>query len=75
MAIFAALGLDDPHHDRYTAYLKTRKYMVNVWRRSRYDDETLLQAAAVGLKVRNLPSEVEGDSSIGQATEWAPLPY
>jgi hypothetical protein len=75
MAIFAALGLDDAHHDRYTEYLKTRGYMVNAWRKSHYDAETLGRAAAGGLTVRNLPLEVEGDDTLGQRSAWAPLPY
>jgi hypothetical protein len=75
IAIFAALGLDDAHHNRYTKYLKTRSYMVDVWRRSSYDDDVLARAADVGLKVRNLPQEIDGDMSIGQHRAWAPLPY
>ena len=75
MALFAALGLDDPHHDRYTRYLKTRQYMVGVWRRSEYDEETLALADAVGLKVRNVPREVDGDSTAGRNVNWQPLPY
>jgi hypothetical protein len=75
MALFVALGLDDHHQDRYTTYLKTRAYMVSTWRQSAYDDEALARAAAVGLKVRNVPLEIDGDDSVGQNVGWAPLPY
>jgi hypothetical protein len=37
IAVFVALGLDDHHHERYTEYLKTRKYMVERWRRSKLE--------------------------------------
>jgi hypothetical protein len=75
MALFVALGLDDHHHDRYTTYLKTRAYMVKIWRQSAYDDEALARADAIGLKVRNLPLEINGDTSVGKNVDWAPLPY
>jgi hypothetical protein len=75
LAVFAALGLDDAHHDRYVEYLKTRTYMVNSFRASHYDDETLAAAAKVGLKVREVAREIEGDDSVGKNAKWEPLPY
>lgn len=75
MALFAALGLDDHHHDRYTDYLKTREYIVRMWGNSVYSDEALREAAAAGLKVRDVPREVIGDTSAGQNVTWKPLPY
>ncbi len=75
MALFAALGLDDDHHARYVEYLKTRTYIVGMWRNSVYDDETLAKAADVGLRVRDVRREIEGDATVGQNQWWAPIPY
>jgi hypothetical protein len=75
VAIFAALGKDDEHAARYVEYLKTRTYMVNNLRRSVYDQEALTEAKATGLKVRDVPREIEGDDSVGKNAAWAPLPY
>jgi hypothetical protein len=75
VAIFAALGLDDAHHERYTTYLKTRTYIVNMWRNSHYTDEALAEAAAIGLKVRNVPAEIVDDPTVGQNGPWRAIPY
>ncbi|MFW5471051.1 hypothetical protein ACOCJ4_13520 [Knoellia sp. CPCC 206435] len=75
MALFVALGLDDAHHDRYTEYLKTRRYICGMWRHSQYDEDTLARAASIGLKVRDLPKEIADDSNVGQNEVWQPLPY
>jgi hypothetical protein len=75
MAVFAAIGLNDAHHDRYTEYLKTRTYICNIWRKSPYDDETIAEAARDGLTVRNVPKEIEGDDTVGQNEKWQPIAY
>ncbi|MBB5868818.1 hypothetical protein F4553_002197 [Allocatelliglobosispora scoriae] len=75
LAVFAAIGLNDAHHDRYVEYLKTRTYMVNSFRASKYDDETLALAAKVGLNVRDIGKEIEGDDTVGQNVDWKPIPY
>jgi hypothetical protein len=75
MAVFAAIGLDDAHHDRYTEYLKTRTYICNIWRKSPYDDETIAEAERNGLKIRNAPKEIEGDDTVGQNEKWQAIPY
>jgi hypothetical protein len=75
LAVFAALGLDDAHHDRYVDYLKSRTYICRIWGKSPYDDETLALAEQAGLKVRNLPKEIEGDDTVGQNELWQPTPY
>jgi len=75
MAVFAAIGLDDAHHDRYTEYLKTRTYICNIWRKSPYDDETIAEAERNGLKIRNVPKEIEGDDTVGQNEKWQAIPY
>jgi hypothetical protein len=75
VAVFAALGLDDAHHDRHIEYLKTRTYIINAVRNSIYDDEALAEADKIGLKVRDLRREIEGDDSVGQNEKWMAIPY
>jgi hypothetical protein len=75
MAIFAAIGLNDAHHDRYVEYLKTRTYICRIWRKSPYDDTAIAEAEANGLKVRNVPKEIEGDDTVGQHEKWEAIPY
>jgi hypothetical protein len=75
IAVFAALGPRDAHHDRYVEYMKTRTYLVNSFRASQYDDETLAAAVAAGLKVRDVGREIEGDDSVGRNEKWEPIPY
>jgi hypothetical protein len=41
-------------------------------RMSAYDEKTLALADAVGLKVRNVPREIDGDD---KNQWWAPIPY
>jgi hypothetical protein len=77
LAVFAALGLNDAHHDRYIEYLKTRTYMVNSFRAAyaHYDDDVLAEAAKAGLNVRIVGKELEGDESAGKNADWEPIPY
>jgi hypothetical protein len=75
IALFAALGLDDHHMHRYVDYLKTRTYMVDIWRRTRYDHTALTAAANAGLTVRNVPAEVADDPTAGQHADYQALPY
>jgi len=75
LAIFAALGLDDHHHDRYVEYMKTRTYLINSFRASTYDDETLAEAQKAGLHVRDIAKEIEGDDTVGKNAKWEPIPY
>ncbi|HET6154231.1 MAG TPA: hypothetical protein VFE15_14910 [Marmoricola sp.] len=76
IAIFAHLGADDTHAKRYGDYLKTRTYMVNIWRKGGlYKDEVLAEAAAAGLKVRDMPAEIMDDPEAGQNAQWQAFPY
>ena len=75
IALFAALGLDDAHMARYIDYLKTRKYMCEIWGRTHYDPAALTAADSAGLIVRNVPAEIDGDPTVGKNTDYAPLPY
>ncbi|TWD84137.1 hypothetical protein FB561_5312 [Kribbella amoyensis] len=75
IALFAALGLDDAHMSRYVDYLKTRKYMVDIWRKTRYDQAALSAAEQAGLTVRNVPLEIVDDPEVGQNADYVALPY
>ncbi len=75
IALFAALGLDDAHHDRYVEYLKSRTYMVDIWNQSIYDADALAEADKAGLKVRDVRTEIEGDDTVGKNEGWQPIPY
>lgn len=76
IAIFAHLGADDAHAQRYGDYLRTRKYMVDIWRKSpAYTPEQLAAAEAVGLKVRDMHAEIAADPNAGSNVEWTPFPY
>ena len=56
-------------------YLKTRTYMCDIWRKSVYDDEVFAEADKIGLKVRDMCKEIEGDPNVGQNEAWKPIPY
>ena len=75
IAIFAHLGANDSHAHRYLDYLKTRTYMVNIWRGKPYDDEARQAAKEAGLTLRDLPAEVMDDATAGLSEKWAPFPY
>lgn len=75
IALFIHLGANDSHAKRYGDYLKTRKYMVDAWRKRPYEPGTLEEARAAGLTVRDMPSEVIGDPTAGLNEQWQPFPY
>ena len=75
IAVFAHIGADDKHAKRYCDYTKTRKYLVDAWRKRPYDDEARQAAVAAGLSLRDMPAEVMDDPSAGLNELWAPIPY
>jgi hypothetical protein len=75
IAVFVHIGANDSHANRYCDYTKTRKYLVDAWRKRPYDEETLQAAADTGLFLRNMPAEVMNDPSAGLNELWAPIPY
>ena len=75
ISVFAALGADDEHAERYVDYLKTRTYMVNSFRASVYDDEVYSLADRIGLRIRDVGKEIAGDPLVGQNEGWKPIPY
>ncbi len=75
IAVFAHLGANDAHAQRYADYLKTRTYMVNAWRKRPYDDEARLAAKRAGLTLRDMPAEVMDDPEAGKNELWKAIPY
>jgi hypothetical protein len=75
IALFAAIGADDEHLKRYVEYLKTRAYMIQIWKRSQWSEEAIAAAKAVGLQLRNAPAEIEGVEGLGQNVDYKPIPY
>jgi hypothetical protein len=80
VALFFTLGLDDAHRARYTAYLKTRMYAVDLWKQSQYSPDVWESARGKSIKVIDMGAEVRrqlatGDTSLGENIEYAAIPY
>lgn len=78
-AVFFTLGAAGPHMDRYVAYLKTRGYQVETWKKSPYGDAERTAAARKDVEVRDMHTEVladiEAGRPLGQSRKWQPQPY
>jgi hypothetical protein len=75
IAIFAHLGANDAHAERYAEYLKTREYIVNMWRRQSFDQDAKDAVRNAGITLRDMPSEVANDPLAGANKGYKPLPY
>ncbi|HEX7745454.1 MAG TPA: hypothetical protein VF462_09365 [Micromonosporaceae bacterium] len=75
IALFAALGADDEHLKRYLEYMKSRAYVIPIWRQSVWSDEAIQEAEAAGLRLRNAPAEIVGVEGLGQNVNYKPIPY
>ena len=75
IALFVHIGANDKHAKRYCDYTKTRKYLVDAWRKRPYDDEARQAAKDVGLHLRDMPAEVMNDPDAGLNELWHPIPY
>jgi len=75
IALFVHIGADDKHAKRYADYTKTRKYLVDAWRKRPYDDEARQAAKDAGLNLRDMPAEVMDDPNAGLNELWQPFPY
>lgn len=75
IALFSAIGADDEHHDRYVTYLSTRKYIIPRWSHSHYTQEQINGMKRLGVRVRDMRVEIEGNPDVGQNEKWAPIPY
>jgi hypothetical protein len=75
IALFVHIGANDKHAKRYADYTKTRKYLVDAWRKRPYDDEARQAAKEAGLHLRDMPAEVMDDPEAGLNELWQPFPY
>lgn len=79
LAMFASYGAEGNHLERYLANLKTRKYMVEMWRAARYKPDQFAAMEKLGAKLMDMRGEIEADTAagqiIGQYTKWRALPY
>lgn len=75
IALFAALGADDEHLDRYIEYMKQRKYVLPIWNASKWSGEAIAEAKSAGLRLRNVHEEIQGVEGLGKNELYAPIPY
>jgi hypothetical protein len=76
VGIFFTLGLDDHHLQRYIAYLKTREYMVEIWKTVRFDVNDVQEAVkGKNLIVKEVWEEIKRETCIGMNKDYAPIPY
>jgi hypothetical protein len=75
VAIFITFGLDDHHLKRYIPYLKTRQYMVEIWKSMKWDDDVWEAVKCKNLTLRNVWQEIKGESGVGLNKGYAPIPY
>jgi hypothetical protein len=75
VALFMTYALDDVHLERYIQYLKTRSFMIDMWRNSPLDDEIRKRSQACSLGLREPWLECEGQGVLGQNKEHADIPF
>jgi hypothetical protein len=71
IAVFMTFAKDGPHFQRYLRYLKTRRYMVDLWRAS---SPLPVDLPAHDLEIRDVWPAMSGDPEAGKNVEHAPLP-
>ena len=59
IAYFMTFGKKGPLLDRYLRYLKTREYMVQAWKKSKYDQSCFDFAEAKGIQLIDMYSQVK----------------
>lgn len=59
IALFATYGLDDEYLAKYIDYLKTRSYMVNMWKSSIHSPILVREAKEIGVNVWNVKEILE----------------
>ena len=75
IALFISYGLNDEHLNRYINYVKTRKYMIEMWSNSYYSSEVLKLAEENGLIVKDVWNEIKHEIGLGVNEMYAPIPY
>jgi hypothetical protein len=61
---------------RYIAYLKTREYMVEVWKAIKFEANDVQEAVkGKNLMVKEVWEEIKGETRLGLNKDYAPIPY
>lgn len=63
--IFFTMGADGPHLNRYLAYLKTRKFMIDIWRNSFYDNSVWEAAKDKNIVIRDVWKDIKHEVGLG----------
>jgi hypothetical protein len=63
--IFFTMGADGPHLNRYLAYLKTRKFMIDIWSNSLYDESVWEAAKDKNIVIRDMRQEIKHEAGLG----------
>lgn len=75
MAIFMDFAQRGPHLDRNLAFLKTREYMVEIWRNSQYDAEALAALQGKDVELYDYWSTIKDEPGIGLENFYATDAY
>jgi len=75
LALFLTYAVDDAHLERYIQYLKTRTFMVEMWRRSPLNEEIRQRSAASRMKLREPWLELKNEENLGQNEGHADIPF
>lgn len=74
IALFATIAADGPHLERYITYLKTRTYMVDMWKASAYDASAWDAVKGSGMSVRDVWNEIK-ELSLATNERHVDIPY
>jgi hypothetical protein len=75
VGLFLSFGLNDAHLERFIAYLKKRKYMIPIWKNSKYMPEVEESAKQKGVILRKVWEEIKDEEGLGVNELHAPIPY
>lgn len=78
-SMFASFAKEGSELDRHLQYLKTRRYMIDLWRKSDFPEEAFAQFEKNGGKLLPMKQEIDAalaaGQTLGQHDRWQPLPY
>lgn len=78
-SMFASFGREGPALDRHLRYLRTRRYMVDMWRASNVTPDMREEFERHGAKLLDMGATIAAEEAagaeLGQFQKWAPLPY
>jgi hypothetical protein len=63
--IFFTMGADGLHLNRHLSYLKTRKFMIEIWRNSLYDNSVWEAVKDKNIVIREIWKENKHDAGLG----------